>query len=220
MQLTINIDDPDNQLSDSTLYLFRAAHLRNDQALPCVWRHVTPPFGSSLILSWRPVWSAFTSPTPVADGDFTEVTWSSNIAAGMRARIQSDGTFDVRTSSPGIIDFFNAGTTPWSCGLMQTTGANPDAPFCIFPLAPQDEQSITLSSDVLLLFSTAILPPGTIVQDAIDDGSRTQGVLLDASVPRALYYSTRTGEWEWIGGDWATTVEASEPIVPILIGDS
>src|SRR5262249_3461422 len=151
-------------------------------------------FGSSITLSWHPVWSAFTSLTRVADGNLTEVTWSSNIAAGMRATIQSDGTIAVQTSSAGIIDFFNAGTTPWSCGLMQTTAANPDSPFCIFPLAPQDEQSITLSSDVLLLFSTAILPPGTIVQDAIDDGNRTQGVLLDGSVPRTLDYSTRTGE--------------------------
>lgn len=234
MPITIQLD-PTTAKALATgkfsLYAFRATTVLNAAALPTVWSVLR--IFENMTLDWAPALQAYVSTTPVAAGNRVVVGASKRVGIGATLAIAADAktTVKPKQGSAGAITFENDAPQQYTCGLIQpASGAK--APFCAFPVGANQQQGVAPADPILLFFSTAVLKPGTIVNDqprrklalTVDGGgssglaNQTQCVLVvDTSETRALTFSIQTGVWTWGGEAWAQTVGASAPIVPLLI---
>lgn len=212
-----------------SLYAFRSVKPMTGTALPAVWGRIP---SDALMPNIEPTWSSpltgYFSTTTVAAGNVVSIGSSSVVGLGDIATIgSSGGTTVVRGGSPAAVTFGDGTPDPFTCGMAQPFGGV-SAPYCAFTVEPNTTQGAAPGANILLLFSTADMQPGTIVDDfpseaaALNGGgstgnaSQTEAVIVDLTRPQALSFSFASG-WNWAAGAWGMTLNAGQPIVPHLI---
>jgi hypothetical protein len=212
-----------------SLYAFRSVTPMTGTALPAVWGRIT---SDALMPNIEPTWTApltgYFSTTAIAAGNLVFVGASSVVGLGYILTIGPSGeTTRVQGGAPASVTFGDGTRDPFTCGMAQPFGGI-SAPFCAFALEPNTTQGAAPGANILLLFSTADMQPGTIVDDfpspatTLDGGgntanaSQTEAVIVKLTRPQALSFSFASG-WTWAAGAWGMVLKAGDPIVPHLI---
>ena len=225
-----------NSLADSgsMLYAFKAVRCSDKGGLPLVWA-VASRLMSSTVVSWTSPYDGYVAMSTVAAGQLILPGFQLPLPLGSTLDItNASGTGSVTpTGTAGMCSIQNSTTTQFSCGLSQTpTGAIQPAggaamlpPLCVFTLFGGNLVTITPLEQVLLMFSTRIVPTGTAVTSLNTLAARnmalavtTGGVLIDMDgvTSRPIAYDRNLG-WQFDGATWATNVPASADLRSWLI---
>jgi hypothetical protein len=207
--------------SGCLLDAFRAVQNSDLAGRPLLWQQ--PPYSATTQIGWDDGYAAYTSESPIQNGTPVSVGFSAPVTVGQQLEVTTGGIGQVTAGGyPDAISILNTTTTPYTCGIGGGVGDAP-APYCAFPLYGKTLQVITPLQQILLLFSTAPITPGTVVSTlgAPQSAALTTagpGILidLDTANQRTVNYDINTG-WSWGGYSWAQEILAGTDLEPLLI---
>jgi hypothetical protein len=210
----------------SMLYAFKAVRCSDRTGLPLVW-FVTSRLAPNMVVSWTSPYDGYDSPSPLAAGK--------RIVPGFQVGLPLGGTLVIRSASgsgdvllggtSGTCSILNSTTVEFSVGLAQAPVDAARLPLCAFPLFGGNLATITPLEQVLLMFSTRALAPGTALTSLNMPASQpvflavtTGGVLIDMAdqSARSVSFERNLG-WDWNGAVWGTGVPANANLQPWLI---
>jgi hypothetical protein len=208
------------------LYAFHAVQSSDKAGRPLVWIRVES-YSVTTVIGWTEMYQAFTSQSKTIKGQI-HAGFFASITDGQILRVNEGGTGVVTDGGrPATISILNSTTTQFVCGISLKGALT-----CAFPLYGENEQVITPTAKVLLIFSTQRIAIGTVIEYISDPrGSQYQGldslaaispgILIDlcASHQREVSFDINDG-WTWGGGAWAQVVPANTNLVPLLIEPS
>jgi hypothetical protein len=207
------------------LYAFKAVQSTDRAGRPLIW-YRTENFSTTTEVYWTDSFQAYTSSNSITTGGTIRVGYVAEIETGQTMKVRAGGLGEVVTGGlPADISILNTTSTQFTCGMSESVGGA-IAPLCAFPLYGGFLQTITPLNNILLMFSTQQLLPGTV----IGEPAKVNGtVLLDAYSPalmvdltnapdntRSVKYDINKG-WDWGGYNWAFSVPANANLVPLLI---
>jgi hypothetical protein len=192
---------------------FKAVTASDRAGQPLVW-FATTSYSLATVVTWQASYRAYIALHDTAPSVAIDAIAAYDIQLGQALDVQlRAGTGTVTTDgTAGAITIDNETTTQLTCGISQQR-AGTAAPVVVFPLYGQQRQVIAPVDQVLLMFSTAALVPGTAVATAPDPG-----VLVDLSDAhaRALHYDINLG-WSADAAPWLTNVAAGANLASLLI---
>jgi hypothetical protein len=214
-QVTVTMDAESAQaLVDSgyALYAFSAVECADRAALPLVWTRTTE-LAPRTYLEWADAFEAYTSSSPIAAGVRVKAGFATPVEPGQVLTVtHATGTGAVGPGpDPDAVWIANATTTPFSCGVGREHEGG-TSPVCAVPLYGGGADCIVPRSTVLLMFSTAVLQPGTAVEM-----STGPSLLLDAAgAERTVSFAIDAG-WSANGAADAVEVAPLAPLPPLLV---
>ncbi|WP_395728107.1 hypothetical protein [Nakamurella sp.] len=221
-QATISIpqvDLQDLQSDGAHLYVFRRVLSADTAGRPVLWSDVA--YSETTTVQWSDGLQAYTSAGPIVGGDQVHPGFAVTVAPGQLLTVDGTGCGQVTANGhPGVVSILNESTRQFDCGLSAALGSGP-VPFCVGPLGGSDLQILQPAPTILLLFSTRIVEPGTVITDFYDGIAQTAyspAVLIDFATGnrRALAYACAQG-WSWGKYTWARQVAAGTDLVPLLV---
>jgi hypothetical protein len=207
--------------SGSNLYVFRAVQADDRAGLPVVW--MRPPYSARTYVVWQHGHNAYTASCPVEAGQPVQPGFVAAIEEGQLLSVHGGGTGTVSWDGhPGTISVHNTTATYFTCGIGCGDIHSGGSPYCAFPLYGNNLQVVVPLQKILLMFSTLVIAPGTIIDDfyARAQMSFGPGVMIElvTATERALSYDINNG-WAWGGYNWAQQIAAGTDLVPLLIED-
>jgi len=211
--------------SGSKLYAFKVVRCSDLAGLPTVWS-VTSRLMPTTTISWTSPYQGFSSASDVTAGTLITEGFATALAIGSTLVINSPtgiGTVQ-QNGTADACSIQNTTTTQFSCGLAQAPAGSSSAPICAFPLYGNNLVVITPLDQVLLMFSTLDLSPGTAITSlatAVELANlavTTGGVVLDLTgvTQRAVSYDINLG-WSWGGATWGKSVPSTASLTQWLI---
>jgi len=197
------------------LYGFKAVQTTIPGGAPLVW-FMTQNYAMSTVVGWQKQYQAYTSNNIIIpNGEITPI-FSASITLGQTLSVGSDGSGQVVTGGPSTaISIMNKSMTKFTCGIseVQNSAVNP---LCAFPLYGNSVDVIAPIEKVLLMFSSSLVPTGTVIMQAF-----ASGLLIDLTSDnmRTVSYDFNKG-WSWGGSSWAQQVPSNANIIPLLIETS
>jgi hypothetical protein len=199
------------------LYGFKAVRSADQACRPLVW-FKTADYSALTTVCWREQVQAYTSTSYITANNFITAGFSTDIAPGQTLDVLDKGLGVLVASSQSVISIFNTTHTRFTCGLQQAVGGI-FSPLCALPLYGGTRTVIAPSPRILLVFSTGLLRPGTVVEswDAFD-GTTGPGILIELtdSHQRDVTYDINS-DWSWNSQGWARHVAAHGSLSPWLI---
>jgi hypothetical protein len=218
--------DTVDKLTDGnfSLYGFKAVKATS-KGSPLVW-FATKTFSLTTALQWEEKYNAYTSRTEIKPN--TRITASASYAADLKQTLNvtspsGTGSIDTLNGVDGAIAINNETSTPFSCGLSQTDPNGNVSLMCAFDLYGNTMDVIAPIETILLLFATAQLNTGTVIEKAF-----TSGLIIDLTgapavggVPtRNVSFDINNG-WSWPdNAAWGKQVPPKADLVPLLIQNS
>jgi hypothetical protein len=207
------------QTSGSYLYVFRAVQASDRAGRPVVWTR--QPYSQHTYVNWSASYDAYTSLSPIKAGQEIPVGFFAAINVGELLQVTAGGIGTVTSAGHnGTISIQNTTSTPFTCGVGGGLSGDAAAPLCAFPLNGNSLEVVTPLDKIMLMFSTQLIAPGTVIDDFYGAplSSFGPGVLIDlaSANQRTLSYDINTG-WSWGGYNWAREVPAGTNLVPLLI---
>jgi len=217
------------EASGSTLHLFKAVQDTDAAGRPLNWMTI-PQLLASTNITWTEQYQAYIAPLTALSSTLPVPAGTSvAVAEGQVANVVQGGFGAVTTTggTTGAISIANGSSSPYTCGLSVQSNAA-FAPICAFPLYGGNTQVITPLMQVVLMFSTAVMPPGTVLAPSrpttptgsgvrIEEASFSRALLVDLQgAPggsRSVAYDINSG-WSWGGETWASMVS---DLLPALI---
>jgi hypothetical protein len=218
--------------SNYYLYGFKAVQSGDKAGRPLAWFQ-TQGYSASTVVTWTDQVQAYTSSSPIVQNGIIHVGYSTAISLGQILQVQAGGIGDVvGGGSPTAVSILNQTSTQFTCGISSPVYGSVN-PVCAFPLYGNGLQGIVPLEQVLLMFSTLSIPPGSVIgppsEEALSSPQLTlldaysQGIMIDMTdAPgnaRSVSYDINTG-WSWGGYSWAQQVPAGTNLVPLLIESS
>lgn len=199
------------------LYAFKAVRSTQQSGAPLVWFKLGHPgYSESTVLDWQVQYQAYTSTDHIVPDGHVTATFHADIELGQMLHVQTDGgdgeVLDDGTAD--VISILNETNSLFACGIAAPTpGGAGSNPICAFPLHGQSEDLFAPIEKVLLMFSTAPVNTGTVIEQAY-----SSGVLVNVTggIARTVNFEIETG-WSWGGGTWAVPVKPAANLVPLLI---
>lgn len=152
-------------------------------------------------------------------------TWPSRKVS---AQADDTGIGDVVGGQEAFIAISNTGGTPFTAGLAQAlSGTDKVVPFYAEPLYGHQTNFAQPTSKILLVLSTQVLAPGTVIDKLplvsatmatahIRTAQTIQGILIDTASERTVEFDINGG-WKWNGGVWASLVSVNAGLIGALI---
>ncbi len=210
------------------LYSFKAVQSTDQAGRPLIWFR-TQNYSLNTTIEWSNRYSAYTSFSRIEQNNQIVIGADIPITPGQTWVIDSNaGTGKVITAGPATaVSIHNTTTQQFTTGLLQPQ-TNDSKPLCAFPLFGGFVDVITPIDKVLLIFSTELLEPGTVIESLFNLTSElsrgymwlstSPGILIDLTDAdlREVGFDINEG-WSWGGFSWARGVSATENLVPLLI---
>lgn len=187
---------------------------------------VTPGYGGGASLAWRVLadylqrtsiqWEtaveAYVSASPITDQQRIVPGSETSVALGQTVKVSAGGGLSVASGGgEGAVAIVNQGVSSWTCGLAETARGGP-APTCAFPLYGGAMVVLTPQDRVLLMFTSNLLPTGSVITTAY-----SSGLLVDASGgDRSVSFDINQG-WSAGAAAWATTVAPEADLSLLLV---
>jgi hypothetical protein len=198
------------------LFGFKSVQTSQGGGVPVVW-FTTKTYSTTTLVTWQTQYQAYTSSAAdIPDGQVT-ASFSLNIDLGQTLVVTngSNGTGDVENGGTSTaISIQNATTSPFTTGISQVVGSPGVAsPLCAFPLYGQQMDVIAPIEKVLLMFSSAPVDTGAVIEQAY-----SPGILIDLTSAnfREVSYDINKG-WSWGNAAWAQQVPPNAELAPLLI---
>jgi len=198
-----------------SLYGFKAVQTTQSGGAPLVWFQ-TLTYSTNTAVSWTESYQAYTSAQANLSSPTTQITASNanaiNLGQTMNVAAGGIGTV-VNGGNPVAISILNQTTTQYTCGISQAATGGATTPLCAFPLFGGNMDVMAPISKVLLMFSSAAVNTGTVIQQAY-----SPGIFIDLTANNnvAVSYDINKG-WSWGGASWAQSVVANQDMAPLLI---
>jgi hypothetical protein len=196
-----------------SLYAFKAVQAGPPGGVPVVW-YQTNQFGSSTVIEWTEAYQAYTSTTGMMPGITISPTFSAPIEGGQTLAVNTPfGGGQVSPGgAPGAMSIMNQTPATFTCGIAQSDPNGNPSPVCALSAFPNTVSVFLPQPQILLMFATVPLNPGTVVNQAFGAGIL---VNLAGSPVQTVSYDLNAG-WSCEGGN-CTPVQPNQPLAPILI---
>lgn len=207
------------------LYIFRAVSTDNQAARPLLWFDAA--YSANTQIPPTDSYYAYTSSSNLQPGQQIFMGFNARIKMGQRLEVDKSGAGKVVQGRDGFISINNSSSNPFVAGLALGTVSSEVIPFFAEPLFGNQTNFVQPTSKILLVLSTQMLAPGTVV-DAIPLHkevarkimvSQTSGILIEATSKRVVTFDINNG-WSWGGAEWASLVNVSTDLTQTLIGSS
>lgn len=196
-----------------SLYGFKAVKTTQSGGAPLVWFQ-TGSYSTTTGVSWQEQFQAYTSSSQIIANGQILASNSNNINLNQTMNVDVGGVGTVvNGGTAGAISILNQTTTQYTCGISQTTGSGDTNPLCAFPLFGLNMDVIAPIEKVMLMFSSAQVNTGTVIQKAY-----SPGIFIDLTANNSVSvnYDINAG-WSWGGFSWAQQVTANADMAPLLI---
>lgn len=212
--------------SGFVLYGFRPVRSRNRDARGLVL-FAREDFSASTHVRLEPAPLACTSFDSILPGREVRAGFSVEMTPGQTLVVGPGGIGKIERGGPDdALGFHNTGSRTVTCGIAAMSQGEA-TPYCAVPVFPGFADSIVPTDKVLLIFSTTVLAPGTVVESLFELSARggslsrrtatSPGVLVDlAATERSIRFGLETG-WQWGEETWAQPVSARTNLLPLLI---
>lgn len=220
------------------LYAMRAVQTSNRAGRPTVWSAIKG-YSLQTTVGWLDGYAAYTSCSAIRVGATVSIGASYPIVSGQVLKVGPAGLGIVADGPADLMSAWNTTNTQLSSGLSQIPTNAPVvtdqiggpvgaefSPFFVAPLYGQQLDGVRVTSTLLLIFSTELLAPGTVIErfpvSRSDTGKLesglavSQSLLIDASEDRNLSYDINAS-WSWGGEAWAKTLPPDIDLVPIMV---
>lgn len=201
------------------LYGFKAVRSSDQAGRPLVWLR-TPNCAQTTIVDWTNEFEAFISDSTIVD-DQIIVGTSVTILLGQTWQVESSagGPVYADGSEPDI-SILNLTSQPFTCGISETQNGIA-SPLCAMPLNGNSLSVISPVEKLLLLFSTASVSTGSVIDGAFSlkgPGAYSLAILVDLTDEsyRSVSFDINDG-WSWGGYAWAKQISSVASLVPFLI---
>lgn len=214
-QVTINMSDAtvDALTQDGfSLFGFKAVQ-GPPSGVPLVWFSTTH-FSQQSVVTWSESYEAYTSTnTQLTPSTQISASASYPITLGEQLTINDIAGTGVVVEGPDeqAIAIFNGEKAQFSCGISQQQANGSFLPICAFPLIGQGEDLIVPIEKVLLMFSTAPVNTGTVIEQ-----SYSSGVLVDLTGQPQMSATFDINDG-WTDAPGLTLVQPNTQLVPLLI---
>jgi hypothetical protein len=196
------------------LYGLTGVQCSDRGGLPAVWL-CTQNFSLTTRVTVPDSYAAFTAPAmSLAPGSRLDPWFKAPIQKGQMLEVsQAGGTGSVKSGGEsGTMTILNLTSTQYTCGLIQN-GGTVGAPICGFERYGGGIELTTPLPSVLLMFSTVVATPGTLVEV-----SKGPGILINLANDNSPTVSFDINKgWGWGNYAWAQVVPANTDLRPILI---
>jgi hypothetical protein len=211
------------------LYVFKAVRCSDQASRPLVWFRLDS-YGTNVGIEWREEYQAYLSTSPIRAWRRIALSDSSGILLNQTLEVHALGDLRVKAVGlPAEIRILNKSTERFTTGISQRH-AEGVSPLCVAPLFGNGLQPIAPLPEVLLMFSTENLPPGTVIGGAASlpeslahfrfMKSSLGGILIDLKGAldgqRKVRFDIDQG-WDADHAAWVRKVSASANLVPLLI---
>lgn len=209
------------------LYGFRAVRTDNQAARPVLW-YATQTYSVRTQVLLPGGYQAYISSTPTNSGQKIFIGFNVAIEEGQCLQVDDTGIGDVVGGQEAFIAISNTGGTPFTAGLAQAlSGTDKVVPFYAEPLYGHQTNFAQPTSKILLVLSTQVLAPGTVIDKLplvsatmataqIRTAQTIQGILIDTASERTVEFDINGG-WKWNGGVWASLVSVNAGLIGALI---
>jgi len=194
-----------------TLCAFRAVSGAG-AGVPVAWL-TTQAFEEATQVEWTPRYQAYLSPWKALGQNVAIVPSASfPLFPGMGLAVTGADSGHVVGGgpAPGAIAILNQSTQPLICGISQQGGAG-FTPTCAFPLPAGALDLITPLEQAFLMFCTAPVRAGTVVEQSLGPGVL---VNLTGTGRQAVSFDIDAG---WSPLPWAQVYPPGTNLVPLLI---
>jgi hypothetical protein len=203
------------------LYGFKAVQTTQSGGAPLVWISVSPDdLLENTTISWSESYEAYISTvTEIGNGVTISASSDVPILLGETATTGPGGQMTVTEGGTGqAITIANGTQTQYSCGISQEQSGG-FIPLCAFPLFGENDDVIAPIEKVLLMFATAEVNTGTVIEQAFSPGMLVD---LTADNQRNLAFDINQG-WSTLpdpNQGWGFQCPANASLVPMLIDNS
>lgn len=220
------------EASGYILYVFKAVRCFNKAARPLVWFRLGR-YGTTVEIEWSEKYQAYISTEPIRAGRRIVPSNSRDILVNQTLEVYSPGrTAVMATGLPAQIRIQNNSGERFTTGISQRHAENMSS-LCAVPLFSIEEQLIAPLPEVLLMFWTEDLPPGTVIGNAAGlpeplahsrfARSSLGGIWISLKdAPGDQRQVTFNIDQNWSAGNapWARRISASTNLVPWLVQQS
>jgi hypothetical protein len=196
-----------------SLYGFKAVKTAQTGGAPLVWFQSTN-YSTATSVTWQEQFQAYTSTSSITANLQINASNSNNISLGQTMNVAAGGLGTVvQGGTSGAISILNQTTTQYTCGISQTATDGSMNPLCAFPLFGGNMDVMAPIEKVLLMFSSAQINTGTVIEKAY-----SPGIFIDLTANNhvSVSYDINKG-WSWGGASWAQQVTANADMAPLLI---
>ena len=216
------------------LFAFRAVKSNDTSGRPLVWRK-TNRYAIETQIQWPLAYQAYTSFAPLTPNQRITPGFSTQASLGQTLKVDQAGAIGtvINSGAARAISIDNQIKESFTCGLSQDTKAETprDAtqggePFCGFPIFPGFVQVPFPIEQVLVVFSSAALEPGDVINGSLaanglspsERFAVSPALLIDLTgvTERRVSFDLTEG-WQWGNQSWGVPVAATADLVPILI---
>jgi hypothetical protein len=197
-----------------TLYGFKAVQT-TARAMPLIW-FKSSAYKDTLVLAWTERYQAYLSNSVIITGRPVMVRNVYPAVLGDTLTVTYLNRMSAVTATAGMQDAItieNEVPIEITGGILQMPPGGSATPICALPLFSGTAEAVTPIEQVLLMFSTARLSPGTVMEQCCGSGLMLD---LTASNSRTVCFDI-DGGWSWGRGIWARTVPPNSNLVPLLV---
>jgi len=207
---------------DYSLYAMFAVRMTNAAARPTV-AFVTQRLATNMVIEWTADVLAYTSSDPMVSGGLIQVGYQTPITLGQTFCVTAGGVGHLKAGPSSKIAIANTTSSSFTSGFARSiSGADVPIPIYAAPLYGNQTNVAAPLPKILLLFTTADLRPGELVEKLVMKflvtASYSPSILVMAAEDqvRKLSYDINAG-WNWGSYSWAQVIPADGDFAKVLI---
>lgn len=182
---------------------------------PTLWQDITT-FSNKNKVEWEDKYAGYVDNIKISKGTTIDVSSNNQpMDPGEKLVLNPDGTTTVTTNDAmaNAFTFYNAKGEEWVCGIAQYAN-NAYSPICVFDLYGHTEDFIEPYDKVVLVFSTAQVDTGSVVEEAL---SASIELTLSPSAPAITVGYDINTSWDTKGNPYAKVNPLPVNLAAILI---
>ncbi|MDH5479924.1 MAG: hypothetical protein OEX11_04100 [Nitrosomonas sp.] len=203
------------------LYTMFAIEMTNGTARPTIWSRTQNIMGK-MTVEWPAAVSAYTSSSNIASGRTIRIGYETKVSNGQIFEVTAGGGGRVKIDGAKLqITVTNTTNTQFTSGFARPY-AEEFIPIYAVPLYGNQTNVASVSPQILLLFTTKRLEPGTVVENFVQkpaiQAAYSPSLLVNVTdrETRQVAYDINTG-WSWGDYSWAQIIPTNANLVKLLI---